>query len=395
MIAAETINRIIQFHGDGLPVVSLYVPVGLGGNQREVHSRVTSLVDRIDPLAKDRSAEHERRMSLCADIERIKERLGEERWQPGAIAIFSCSGRGLYEEISLPRRVRDWIVVDETAFARPMLAVLDEYHRSCVVVIDKASAQVWELYLDEMRELTRVRDRALRKRDYAAGLAEDRVRNKADELSKRHYRRVVEMLDELFRAGEYDLLIIGGHDYEVPAFLDFLTHDLRGRVAGSFSIDPATAPLAEVRANADSIVQRYERAEEQRLVAEVLEKFAAGGLATVGLDTCLWAGSVAAIQKLLVQEGAIVPGVVCDQSGWLALEGDACPLCGNPTRRAPDVIDELVAAVTDEGGSINHVKADTELKDCTLAATLRFPLAPSADLHVQGMRSASARARLR
>ena len=30
MIAAETIHRIIQFQGDGLPVVSLYVPVGLG-----------------------------------------------------------------------------------------------------------------------------------------------------------------------------------------------------------------------------------------------------------------------------------------------------------------------------------------------------------------------------
>jgi hypothetical protein len=47
---------------------------------------------------------------------------------------------------------------------------------------------VWELYLDEVRDLTRVRDRVLRKRDYAAGLAEDRVRNKADELSKWHPR---------------------------------------------------------------------------------------------------------------------------------------------------------------------------------------------------------------
>jgi peptide subunit release factor 1 (eRF1) len=339
MIAAETINHIIQFQGNGLPVVSLYVPVGLGVSRREVHSRVSSLVDQLEPLAKDRSAEHERRMSVRADIERIKERLGEERCQPGTIAIFSCSERGLYEEISLPRRVRDRIVVDETAFTRPMLAVLDEYHRSCIVVIDKASAQVWELYLDEMRDLTRVTDRVLRKRDYAA-----------------------------------DLLIIGGHDYEVPAFLDFLTHDLRGRVAGSFSIDPTTAPLAEVRANADSIVQRYERAEKQRLVAEVFERSAAGGLATVGLGPCLWAGSTAAIQKLLVQESATAPGVVCDQSGWLALEGDTCPLCGNPTRRVPDVIDELVEAVISEGGSISHVNADTELKDHTLAATLRFPL---------------------
>ena len=76
-----------------------------------------------------------------------------------------------------------------------MLAVLDEYHRSCVLVIDKGSARVWEIYLD-MREVSRFSDRVLRKPNYAAGLAEDRVRNKADELSKRHYRRVAEVLDE-------------------------------------------------------------------------------------------------------------------------------------------------------------------------------------------------------
>jgi hypothetical protein len=30
MITAETINRIIRFQGNGLPVVSLYVPVTTG-----------------------------------------------------------------------------------------------------------------------------------------------------------------------------------------------------------------------------------------------------------------------------------------------------------------------------------------------------------------------------
>jgi len=33
-----------------------------------------------------------------------------------------------------------------------MLAVLDEYHRSCVVVVDRETARTWELYQDEMRE---------------------------------------------------------------------------------------------------------------------------------------------------------------------------------------------------------------------------------------------------
>ncbi len=390
MITAETLNRIVRFHGGGLPVVSLYARIDPGASRAEVHTRVQSLLDQIRTLATDQALEHQSRLSVRADIERVRAALGRERWQPGAVAIFSCSGRGFYEEIPLPRPGREQIIVDETPFARPMLAALGEYRRACVLVIDKASARVWEAYQNEMRERTAVRDPVLRKPDYAAGLAEDRVRNKADELAKRHFRRVVELLEGLLRTDEYEILIIGGHDYQIPEFLQFLPLDLRDRVAGTFSVDPATAPLAEIRGSVGSILQGYQREQEQRLVSGVLEKAAMGGPAALGLESCLWAGSVAAIKTLLVQDGATMPGVLCDQSGWLALSGEVCPLCGRPTRRTPDVIDELVASVLDEGGSASHIetehgrgdrpdqgqRSDTTLNEYTVAAELRFPLPP-------------------
>ena len=49
-------------------------------------------------------------------------------------------------------------------------------------------------------------------------------------------------------------------------------------------------------------------------------------------------------------------------------------MCGQATRRTPDVIDELVQAVIDEDGSVRHVQAPTELADRMVAAHLRFPL---------------------
>ena len=315
---------------------------------------------------------------MRADIERIKAALDSNRWPPGAVAIFSCSGRDLYEEVPLPRRVREQVIVDATPFARPMLAVLSEYHRACVLVINKASARVWEVDQDEMHEVSAIKDPVLRKPDYAANLAEDRVRNKEEELVKRHFRRAVKLLEDLQQTDGYDIVIVGGHDYEVPEFIQILPNDLRNRVAGTFSVDPATAPLAEIGSSARSILDRYEREEEQRLVSEVLEKAAMGRPAALGLESCLRAAPVAAIKTLLVLQGAIAPGVVCDESRWLATSGDICPLCGNPTRRTPDVIDELVAVVIDEGGAARHVEADTRLSEYMLAAELRFPLPPSA-----------------
>jgi hypothetical protein len=40
------------------------------------------------------------------------------------------------------------------------------------------------------------------------------------------------------------------------------------------------------------------------------------------------------------------------------------------------VLEELVQTVIDEGGSIEHVVNDTELKEHLVAAELRFPLPP-------------------
>src|SRR5258708_9206801 len=125
-----------------------------------------------------------------------------------------------------------------------------------------------------------------------------------------------------------------------------------------------------------SILEGYQREHDQRLVSRVLEKAAVGGPAALGLESCLWAGSVTAINTLLIQDGVTIPGVVCDESSWLAPSGETCPLCGRPTRRTPDVIDELVAAVLDEGGSTRHIEAHTTLSQYLVAAELRFPLPP-------------------
>jgi peptide chain release factor subunit 1 len=204
-----------------------------------------------------------------------------------------------------------------------------------------------------------------------------RNQHKAEELTKRHFRQVVSLLDQLYRNDGFELLVVGGYRDEVPRFLDFLTHDLRPLVAGTFPIDEyAKTSAGQVKQQASAIVERYERAEEERLVADAMEKSAAGGLVALGLPQSLWAGSVAAVNCLLVQDGAVAPGVVCDHDRWLALDGQTCPLCERPVRLTPDVADELVQQVIDDGGSVEHVSADTALKDHVTAAFLRFPLPP-------------------
>jgi peptide subunit release factor 1 (eRF1) len=369
VITADTVNRIIRFKGNGLPVVSLYCQVPFDPQRRvvSIRSEVDSQLHEIRPMAEDHRLGRDAMMSIRGDIDRMLDVAGQERWHPGAVALFACSGRGFFEEVVLPRMVRNRVVVDETAWVRPMLAILDASHRCCVAVVDREGARVWELYQDEMHE---VGSRSL---SADAGRNQDKLR----ELTKKHFRDVVSLLDKLYRDGQFELLIVGGHRPEVPPFLDFLTHELRGIIAGTFAVDDdRRTAVGEVKRQAVAILDRYERAEEERMVAEAVETSAAGGLAVLDLPPCLWAGSVAAVNRLLVQDGAVVPGVICDRDRWLALGGDRCPLCERPVRHAPDVVDELAQVVMDEGGSVEHVSADTVLKERITAAFLRFPLPP-------------------
>ena len=123
-------------------------------------------------------------------------------------------------------------------------------------------------------------------------------------------------------------------------------------------------------------MRRYQHEQDQRLVAHVLELAAAGGLAAVGPEDCLWAGSMSAIDTLLVRDGATLVGVVCDESRWLAASGDICPVCGKPTRYAPDVLDELAAAVIETGGSARQIAADLMPDEYPAERLRRLPVRP-------------------
>ena len=229
MITAETIERIVSFDGHDLPVLSAYVAVAVDPGNRAPRSHAASLMHTIRPLTENGTLGHAARVSLRADIERVEEASQQDGWKPGTMAVFACSGAGFYEEVALGRTVRDRAVADATPFTRPMLAILGEYHRACVVVIDREAARTWELYQGELRETGRLEDETMRKADYAGfhGLEERGVRNRAAELAKRHFRHVAVELASLCGAAGSDLIIVGGHREELSPFIEMLPSALR------------------------------------------------------------------------------------------------------------------------------------------------------------------------
>jgi peptide chain release factor subunit 1 len=375
-LSVERVQRIEGISGGGLPVVSMYL--GIAPNPGDVHAsaitKADSLLHEIRSLEDDRAFDHDARLSLRGDIETIEDLVLQSVNAPGALAIISCSGAGALEVVHLPRAMlRDRIMVDETPWVRPLLAVLEQHHRCFAVVLDRETAHAWELYLGE------VRDRGPLTREPRGasphGSDESSAQHREEEREKHHFRLVAAALDGLLGSDRRAVAALGGHESELPHFLELLARPLRDRVAGTFAIDsPTTENAGSVSEHAEAILERYELDQQRQSVANVLARSAAGGLAAVSLDACLWAGSVAAVESLYVQEGAIHPGVVCDRSRWLAASGELCPVCGAQLRKTADVIDELMETVIEEGGSVCEVRAETELSEQLVACALRFEL---------------------
>jgi peptide subunit release factor 1 (eRF1) len=377
----QAIDRLRRYRPTNAPVLSVYLAVPSDPNDfRLAESYIHSLLKPVRELSDSDELGHYERLSLRDDVAKVLA-LGVrvQTLQGKTLGVFSCSRAGLYEEVLLERRVRERAVVDSTPYLRPALGVLDEIHRYCTVIVDRERGWIHSFEAGELKDATDRPARAPRKRDFAGwhGLQEYGVRNHADELARRHYRQTAEAVEQFIQRTGAELLLVGGHEEALPEFLPFLTQDLQRKLVGTFILDPRTATPARIRDEAAQVVELYERREESDLVAQALDRVAAGGLAAAGLEWCLLAVNEKGVQLLLIHNDVAVAGRACETCGWLGIDtgSETCPIDGSRTRLSSDIIDEMSGAVIDAGGRVEHVYAPTELSLHLVAGFLRFPVA--------------------
>jgi peptide chain release factor subunit 1 len=398
MTATQTLNDLINIHADARPIVSLYAVVPVDPNDHQgMRSRVNSLLDQLDPMTEDESLDRDARLSIREDVARLREAVLVEHWKPHGIGLFASSARNLFEEVELPGEPRDRVLVDASPWVRPIAAVLDKAHRACVVTLDRGHAVFWEYQDEELRKVDEIKDRVLRDDDYTGGRWGGRewaTHYTAGQLATQHFRTVADRLEQQFfpeqdhevqyetvvegkpaPAGHNDVLVVGGHDDQVKAFVSELSDRLRQKLAGTFT-DPSVDDRGALKSRADEVLDRWEKDQERQLVEHILEIEPIGGWGVTGLHKSLWAASSKGIETLLLRETDEAPGVVCDVCGWLGESGDTCPISGDQLRHAPDVVDQLVQSVLRNGGEVHTLEEGIAPDARTPAAHLRFPLPP-------------------
>jgi hypothetical protein len=117
---------------------------------------------------------------------------------------------------------------------------------------------------------------------------------------------------------------------------------------GVLGIRPHIRPLLLARQRCT----RWGELRARRVAAGILA-MPPGGLSAVGLPSCLAAVSAGAVQTLVVPGDGLVPGYECGRCGTLSLVADnCCPDWGTAALPVPDVIEEMVVRILEDGGEV-------------------------------------------
>jgi hypothetical protein len=139
-----TLRRLARLRSpEGVLSVYLSLPPP-GGERRDLRA---ALDDVLSPLGK-LSLDEEQRARLDEERELVKEYIqrGFELHGRGVI-VFSCRPRRLWEVFQLQVPVRPLARFAERPAVAPLAAVLDDYERYAVVLVDKDRARLLRVYL--------------------------------------------------------------------------------------------------------------------------------------------------------------------------------------------------------------------------------------------------------
>ena len=289
----------------------------------------------------------EQQEAIKADCKRIMDWLSDSDQLPSSngVAIFASRGQKLFEVRALPKVHRSRLVVDRTPLVRELAASEEEFGRIFTVVLDRASALIWEVSAFDAKMLQKVETDVMRGGRFHGPsrwdlTGEHAYHNRIQNEKKRHLEAVARALFELDRASPGHQIVIAAAGNDAASLEPFLHNYVADRLIGVARLAPKDATPAVVHDLTMEVREAHARASEARHVEELGEGMGTGW-AVNGVKDTLRALAKGQVRTLLVRADATAPGFRSMASGRLALvardlreDGEVVPTV--------DVIDDAI-----------------------------------------------------
>ncbi len=394
----ESVNNLSRYTNEKYPVTTLYLK--LGPREREnfgykisFKNLAKGLRDEIGKSGLSRDALE----SVEADLSKIQsfidtpDTLGECR----GIAIFSCSGGGLWEALKLPSLDRNQLLIDRSPIIGQLYKADDVHRHIVTVLIDRKKARIFSIGLDGAEEIldyfepsaerstkfhnpqgkyTKKSAPASGARNLSQGFGEFTFNRTIENEIHKHFKYVAQMLKDYCRNEKVNWLVLGGTDENVTEFSHHLPTDLRDKLAGTVNIDlERVKPSLVTEASLDAL-DKTRAARQKKLLREFADKLPVG-YAADGLRATLDALRKDQVRVLLVEDGFKQPGFLCPESGEYFLEaGEECTGGGGAVPVA-DLVDRAIEEAFGQGAEVEIIQDESSKKQFHgTGAILRFKI---------------------
>jgi peptide subunit release factor 1 (eRF1) len=305
-----------------------------------------------------------RKDSLYQDLEKIS-RFGAQKlssFNAAGLAIFSCHSAKFWLELALPRAPRNHLFFDRSFHIRPVLAIRDEYHRICALLLSRQEARWYEIFMGEITPVDSLRsDVPSRVREGGwKGYESKRIERHIDAHLRDHLKRAAQKTFELFKKNRFDWLFAGCKEECRSEFEPLLHPYLKERLKGWLKMNSGDTENKILKQAL--VTERSLKAEEEadltRTLVSELEK---GGRAVSGLKDVLRKLNAAEVQTLVLTRNFAKEGKLCPKCHFLYVDSLRCPVCQVKTDRVQDIVHESVHAALDKNVRVRYVTPPSKL----------------------------------
>lgn len=361
------------------PVVTCYLKIEPRDRARKKYlTKVKNRVKELEYALPSLRWEKAQQDAVKADLKRIVTWLSDVDKLPPSqgVAIFASKGNKLFEVRPLPRVHRSRLIVDRTPLVRELAASEEEFGKLFTVVLDRATALIWEVTAFDAKMVRKVETEVTRGGRFHGPSRWDRTgehayHNRIQNEKKRHLENVARALFEVDRRSPGHQLVLAGAGSDASALEPFLHSYLADRLIGVARLAPKDATTQSVHQLTMEVREAHARASEHRHVEELHEGLGTGW-AVNGVEETLRALGKGQVRTLLVNAEASRSGFRSMATGRLAVaamdlksDGEVVPVL--------DVIDDAIEEALRQRVALDVVH-DDDVRGAVqgLAALLRF-----------------------
>ena len=347
----DVLRELAGFRASKGLAISLYVALDPSAaiNPGDVQTRAHSLLSEARSEVDADGLSHDQREALKADFERIDEFFqGLDRDGVRGMAVFASQLDGVWRTLRLPEAVNDAVKVNKEFHLSPLVPLLRGLDGTLVVQVGREQGRFFRLDRGQLHEVADRTEDTPGQHDQG-GWSQARYQRHIDKLVHEHLKTVADELDKRRRGGAPRIVLVGSDEMKSD-FVETLSKETQQAIVG-WATAEAHADPSQLLEAAMPLLEEARAEEEAELVEAWKEAAGKGARAASGWAETLEAASDAAVETLLVQDGAEQPAYECPKCGRAQLEGGDCPLDGTPLE--PDEGLDLVVRLTlANGGSV-------------------------------------------